>query len=215
MDYSEERNLMVLTQIKSRGITNVRLLKAMKKVPRHEFVPEPARKQAYLDMPLPIGYGQTISQPYIVALIMDSLDIKKNSRVLDIGTGSGYQTALMAELSGKTYTIELEPNLAREAEQTLKRLGYMGIKFRTGDGSRGWPEFAPFDCIAVAAAAPAVPPSLLDQLSDDGRLVIPLGKTGSQDLFLFEKRGLSYRKKALCACAFVPLIEAEGWETGG
>jgi protein-L-isoaspartate(D-aspartate) O-methyltransferase len=215
MDFKEDRHVMVFTQVKSRGIVNARLLEAMGKVPRHEFVPGPVRETAYRDMPLPIGYGQTISQPYIVALIIDSLDIREDSRVLDVGTGSGYQTALMAELSRNVYTIELEPNLARKADRTLKRLGYSGIESRIGDGSRGWPEYAPYDRIAVAAAAPEAPPSLLDQLSEGGRLVIPLGETGDQSLFLFEKQGFSYRRKALCACAFVPLVGAEGWEPSG
>jgi protein-L-isoaspartate(D-aspartate) O-methyltransferase len=215
MNYQEERDWMVRTQIENRGIMNSRLLQAMRIVPRHEFVPESLRELAYQDGPVSIGYGQTISQPYIVALMIESLEIREASRVLDVGTGSGYQTALLAELGATVFTVELEPSLAERARETLDRLGYGNIKARIANGSLGWPEFAPYDSIIAAASAPEVPESLLSQLSKGGKLVIPLGSADYQNLWLFERKEKSYRKVRICRCSFVPLMGTEGWGASG
>jgi protein-L-isoaspartate(D-aspartate) O-methyltransferase len=169
------RRLMVERQIEARGLTDERVLEAMRKVPRHEFVPPNLRASAYEDRPLPIGHNQTISQPYIVAVMTDLAEVDAESRVLEVGTGSGYQAAVLAELVAEVYTIEIVEPLAKEAERTLDRLGYRNVHVRHGDGYQGWPAAAPFDAILVTAAAPTVPPALLEQLSVGGRLVIPVG----------------------------------------
>jgi protein-L-isoaspartate(D-aspartate) O-methyltransferase len=175
------RERMVAHQLRSRGIADERVLAAMRKVPRHEFVPPASRRLAYEDEPLPIGAGQTISQPYMVAAMTELARIGRHSRVLEVGTGSGYQAAVLAEIAREVYTIEIVETLARDAGRTLRRCGYGGVHVRHGDGYRGWTEAAPFDAIVVTAAPPAVPAALLDQLAPGGRLVIPVG-TDEQEL---------------------------------
>ncbi len=174
-DEVEQRENMVSRQIETRGVRDPRVLAAMRRVPRHEFVPAAQRSMAYQDGPLPIGYGQTISQPYIVAVMTELARLKPGDRVLEIGTGSGYQAAVLAEIGAEVYSIELVPELAAEAAETLKRLGYTGVEARQGDGYAGWPAAAPFRAIVVTAAPPTVPPLLLEQLDVGGRLVIPVG----------------------------------------
>ncbi len=206
-EFDSERRSMVATQIRDRGIEEAGVLAAMEKVPRHEFVPEELRKEAYADSPLPIGHGQTISQPYIVALMTGLLGIDKNSRVLEIGTGSGYQAAVLAELAGDVYTIELIPELAREAADTLARLGYKNVHGKAADGYLGWPEAAPFDAIIVTCAPDNVPPKLVEQLREGGRLVVPVGiLTEGQELFVLEKLDGKIRQKSVAPVRFVPMV---------
>ena len=189
-----------------------RVMDAMAKVPRHEFVPPLERRNAYANRPLPIGMGQTISQPFIVALMTDLMEIKSGDRVLEVGTGSGYQAALLAELAGTAYTIEIVEPLAREAAERLQRLGYRNVVTRTGDGYQGWPEHAPFDAIMVTAAPREVPQPLIDQLKPGGRLVVPIGgQAAGQSLLLIEKHpdGRITRRNIL-AVRFVPLTDKSG-----
>jgi protein-L-isoaspartate(D-aspartate) O-methyltransferase len=174
-DHSAQRDRMVATQLERRGIRDARVLAAMRKVPRHEFVPAGVRDRAHDDGPLPIGHRQTISQPYIVALMTELAAVTPTSKVLEIGTGSGYQAAVLAELARDVYSIEIVEPLAREADATLRRLGYERVRLRTGDGYRGWPEAAPFDAIVVTAAPGSVPKPLIEQLAPGGRLVVPVG----------------------------------------
>jgi len=176
-DPAAARQRMVTEQIASRGVSDARVLAAMRKVPRHEFVPEAMRASAYDDTPLPIDHEQTISQPYIVAMMTELAKLGPRSRVLEVGTGSGYQAAVLAEVAGEVYTIEILEPLARRAEDALRRLGYRAVHVRHGDGYRGWPDAAPFDAIVVTAAASRVPPALLAQLGEGGRLVIPVGES--------------------------------------
>jgi protein-L-isoaspartate(D-aspartate) O-methyltransferase len=183
----------------------------MARVPRHRFVPEEFIPYAYEDQPLPIGWDQTISQPYIVALSTEALAPAPSDRVLEVGTGSGYQAAVLAELAREVYTVERLPELSQEAERRLGLLGYMNIHFRVGDGTKGWPEAAPFDGILVTAAAPRVPQPLLGQLAPGGRMVIPIGGRTHQDLWLLTARGGRPKRRYLCPCTFVPLIGEEGW----
>ncbi len=204
-DYEQARRNMVEYQIKARGIKDKRVLSAMLKVPRHLFVPEEMKDMAYRDEPLPIGYGQTISQPYIVAYMTEALKLRPEDKVLEIGTGSGYQTAILAELVRDVYTIEIIPELSERAQETLKNLGYTNIEFLIGDGSKGWPEKAPFDAILVSAAPAEVPPALVEQLQINGRLVIPVG-TDSQELVLIKKTKKGLEKTRLIGVRFVPLI---------
>jgi len=204
-DYEQARRNMVEYQIKARGIKDKRVLAAMLKVPRHLFVPEEMRDMAYRDEPLPIGYGQTISQPYIVAYMTEVLKLRPEDKVLEIGTGSGYQTAILAELVREVYTIEIIPELSQRAEETLKNLGYTNIEFLIGDGYKGWPEKAPFDAILVSAAPAEVPPALVDQLQVDGRLILPVG-TDSQELVLIKKTKKGLERTRLIGVRFVPLI---------
>lgn len=204
-DYEQARRNMVEYQIKARGIKDKRVIAAMLKVPRHLFVPEEMRDMAYRDEPLPIGYGQTISQPYIVAYMTEALKLRPEDKVLEIGTGSGYQTAILAELVRDVYTIEIIPELSERAQVTLKNLGYTNIEFLIGDGSKGWPEKAPFDAILVSAAPAEVPPALVEQLQINGRLVIPVG-TDSQELVLIKKTKKGLEKTRLLGVRFVPLI---------
>jgi len=189
-----------------------RVMAAVAKVPRHEFVPDGERRNAYANRPLPIGLGQTISQPYIVALMTDLMEVRSGGRVLEIGTGSGYQAAVLAELAGTVYTIEIVEPLAREAQERLKRLGYRNVMTKVGDGYRGWPEQAPFDAIMVTAAPREVPQPLIDQLKPGGRLVVPVGgQTDGQALLLIEKQpdGTITRRNVL-AVRFVPLTDKSG-----
>lgn len=212
--FEAEREAMVKWQIEARGISDQRLLEAMRKVPRHLFVPPEYRDAAYEDRPLPIGEGQTISQPYIVALMTEALRLKGWERVLEIGTGSGYQAAILAELAEEVYTVEIIPSLAKRAEEILRRLGYTRVHVRSGDGAFGWPEAAPFDAIILTCAAPRVPERLLGQLKDGGRMVLPLGENPfAQSLVLIVKEEGRPRKYTLTDVVFVPMtgeIEREG-----
>jgi len=203
---------MVKTQLIPRGITDKRVLEAMMKVPRHLFVEEALRGEAYNDHPLPIGHKQTISQPYIVALMTQALDLKGNEHTLEIGTGSGYQTAILAELSEKVYTIERIRPLLEQARKRLWDLGYTNILFKAFDGTLGWEEHAPFDAIIVTAGAPRIPQPLVDQLADGGRLVIPVGGKFSQELIKVVKRNGELIQKNLGGCRFVDLIGIHGWK---
>jgi protein-L-isoaspartate(D-aspartate) O-methyltransferase len=203
------RQHMVDSQLRDRGISDPRVLDAMLRVPRHEFVPEPYRSQAYEDHPLPIGDGQTISQPYIVASMLDSLQLSTTDEVLEIGTGSGYATALLAELTSQVFSIERHASLAESARILLAALGYTNVHVLTGDGALGLPACAPFDAILVSAAAPQVPPALLSQLRDGGRMIIPIGSPDSQHLqFIRMVNGQavnSFREPV----RFVPLVPSQ------
>jgi protein-L-isoaspartate(D-aspartate) O-methyltransferase len=201
----QQRSAMIKNQLISRGFTDEAVLKAIGKVPRHRFVPEAWRAQAYSDGPLPIGQGQTISQPYIVALMTQLARPMSDSRVLDVGTGSGYQAAILAELVHQVYSIEIDPTLAAQSSNLLRELGYDNIQLRCGDGYLGWPEQAPFDAILVAAAPDHIPGALVDQLTIGGRLIIPVGKF-SQTLMVIEKRDDgSVTQRSLGPVAFVPM----------
>lgn len=197
---------MVEAQLRDRGISDERVLAAMARVPRHEFASGPYREQAYEDHPLPIGEGQTISQPYIVALMLQALRISPWDKVLEVGTGSGYVTALLSELTANVYSIERHVTLAQQAEDILRRLGYTKVQIIIGDGNRGFPEAAPYDVIIVSAAALAVPQGLLVQLADGGRMIIPVGSDDAQQLQLIEKRGGDVRISPREMCRFVPLV---------
>ncbi|HEY7446774.1 MAG TPA: protein-L-isoaspartate(D-aspartate) O-methyltransferase [Vicinamibacterales bacterium] len=202
-----ERQTMVDDQIQGRGITDQRVLAAMRSVPRERFVPANVSTEAYADHPLPIGFGQTISQPYIVAYMSEALQISKSSKVLEIGTGSGYQAAVLGELAGDVYSIEIVPQLAERARQTLSALGYKNIRVRTGDGYLGWPEQAPFDRIMVTAAPDHVPQPLIDQLATGGRLVIPVGRA-EQDLLLITRTPQGVVQQRTIPVRFVPLVRS-------
>src|SRR6266699_2168184 len=204
-EFAAERQRMVQQQLMPRGIHEERVLAAMAKVPREEFVPADERAGAYTDHPLPIGYDQTISQPYIVAFMTEQLHPKSSDRVLEIGTGSGYQAAILAELVAEVYTIELAEPLARRAEVTLARLGYKNVHVKVGDGYKGCPEHAPFDAIIVTAAPDHVPQQLTDQLKDGGRMVIPVGERFAQQLYLLEKQNGRLRESAVLPVRFVPM----------
>ena len=205
--FRETRQTMVARQLQRRDITDPRVLIAMGTVPRHRFVPEVLASQAYGDHPLPIGSGQTISQPYIVALMTQWAEVHPGDRVLEVGTGSGYQAAVLAELTDRVFTIELLPELARQAVARLKDLGYGRVQVRSGDGYQGWPDEAPFDAILVTAAAPRVPQALESQLKEGGRLVIPLeAHYGDQTLVQFRKVGGKLREEATLPVRFVPLV---------
>ena len=196
---------MVRTQIEARGVRDRAVLDAMRRVPRERFVPETERRFAYSDGPLPIGFGQTISQPYIVALMTEQLRPHRGMRVLEIGTGSGYQTAVLAECVGEVFTIEIVPELSRRSEDLLRELGYRNIHFRVGDGSLGWPEHAPFDGILAAAAPLEVPPALLDQLGPGGRLVIPVGSGDGQHLLRIVRTEDGFDTDTIVPVRFVPM----------
>lgn len=211
-DYAEERARLVRESMEQRGIRDAAVLRAMRETPRHEFVPEDVRRFAYQDRPLPIGLGQTISQPSLVALMTELLEIGKNHRVLEIGTGSGYQAAVLAALAKQVYTIEIVPELAASSAATLKRLGYRNIVFRSGNGYAGWPEQAPFDRIILTAAPPELPQALADQLAGGGRLVAPVGRDAEdQQLILLEKdRSGRIKRRSVSAVRFVPMVQAPG-----
>jgi protein-L-isoaspartate(D-aspartate) O-methyltransferase len=199
------RHKMVKSQIQNRGISNPRVLAAMRKVQRHLFVPKEYEDEAYNDYPLPIGNGQTISQPYIVAYMTEALRPESNKKVLEIGTGSGYQAAVLGEICEKVYTIEIVPELARESEERLRRLGYKNIICKSGDGYKGWPEEAPFDVIIVTAAPESIPQPLIDQLAEGGRLIVPVGPPASvQELILIIKKNGKTERKRLTFVRFVP-----------
>ena len=201
---------MVRTQIESRGIRDNRVLSAAGRVPRELFVPENMRDRAYSDSPLPVGEGQTISQPYIVALMTECLELEGSEKVLEIGTGSGYQAALLAELAEKVYTVERVESLAASARRAIESLGYDNVEFRVGDGSEGWEEHAPYDGIMVTAGAPKVPAALTEQLAEGGRLVVPVGGRGLQDLVVIKKEGGQLKSRRVSGCVFVPLIGKYG-----
>jgi protein-L-isoaspartate(D-aspartate) O-methyltransferase len=205
--FQAERERMVRRQLAERGIREVRVLDAMSRVPRHEFIPETLRQEAYEDRPLPIGEGQTISQPYIVAAMLEHLALQATDRVLEVGTGSGYVTALLSLLCAEVYSVERHAQLAALAESTLHRLGYRNMKIRVGDGSQGWSEYAPFDAILVSAATPEMPPALFAQLREGGRLVVPVGPPSSQELQLIGKIAGEPEVRVLEGCRFVPLVE--------
>lgn len=208
----EERSRMVDQQLRARGISDQAVLEAMRKVPRHRFVPDHLQQYAYADEPLPIGEGQTISQPYVVALMLEALEVRPGDRVLEVGTGSGYVAALLDCMGCEVYTVERVPDLAARAAWRLRELGYRKVEVRCGDGTRGWAEKAPFDAILVSAAAPAVPPSLVAQLRAGGRLVIPVGDRGLQELVRVRKSAQGdTTREYLGAVSFVPLVGAEGW----
>ncbi|HEX5491727.1 MAG TPA: protein-L-isoaspartate(D-aspartate) O-methyltransferase [Candidatus Udaeobacter sp.] len=208
-DFAAQRQRMVEQQLKPRGIKDGRLLAAMTKVPREEFVPVNARADAYQDRPLPIGYEQTISQPYLVAFMTEQLRPQQSDRVLEIGSGSGYQAAILAELVANVYTVEIVEPLAKTAEATLRRLGYTNVHMRVGDGYKGWPEEAPFDAIIVTCAPDKVPQPLIDQLKDGGRMVIPVGERFAQQLYLLEKKNGQLKQSATLPVRFVPMLREE------
>jgi protein-L-isoaspartate(D-aspartate) O-methyltransferase len=205
---------MVNSQLRARGIQDERVLAAMELVPRHEFVPAEFRAQVYEDHPIPIGEGQTVSQPYIVAIMLQALALKPSDTVLEIGTGSGYQTALLAELTHQVYSVERHASLAHMAAATLRRLGYANVDVVLGDGSNGLPAKAPFDAIVVSAAAPQIPSPLFEQLRDGGRMVIPVGPAQAQELQLVRKKAGQLLVTSLEGCRFVPLIGSEGYHSG-
>lgn len=205
LNYVEERKAMVEYQIIKRGIKDKKVLEAMARVPRHLFVPEQMRELAYSDEPLPIGEGQTISQPFIVAYMTEALKLRGKEKVLEIGTGCGYQTAILAEIVREVYTVELIPTLSWRAQKILTELGYDHIKFLIGDGSKGWPEFAPYDAILVSAAPPTLPRPLVEQLKINGRMIIPVG-TDLQELVLVTRKKDGWQEERLIGVRFVPLI---------
>jgi protein-L-isoaspartate(D-aspartate) O-methyltransferase len=210
VDYKTQREYMVRTQIKARGIENRTTLNAMLKVPRHEFVPADGQKQAYIDGPLSIGYGQTISQPYIVAYMTEELKLKPDYKVLEIGTGSGYQAAVLSEIIDSVYTIEIIKELGLTTKNKLKRLGYNNINVKLADGYYGWEEKGPFDAIIVTAAAEYVPPPLIAQLKEGGRMLIPVGRPFFvQQLILVEKKEKKVKTKSLMGVRFVPFTRTK------
>jgi protein-L-isoaspartate(D-aspartate) O-methyltransferase len=228
-DYDFLRHRMVEEQLRARGISDQRVLAAMEKVPRHVFVPPASRHNAYSDGPLPIDQGQTISQPYMVARMTELLALSETSRVLEVGTGSGYQAAILGELAGDIWTVERIPELAAKAEQLLSSLGYVNVRVILSDGTTGFPEAAPYDGVLVTAAAPRVPESLRKQLAVGGRMVIPISAGYSQDLTLIERLAdipaelqdphtgeqdpqRAFRETTILGCVFVPLIGAEGYD---
>ena len=197
--------------IRSRGVCDERVLEAMQKIPRELFVP---LSDVYGDYPLPIGFGQTVSQPYMVAWMTELLQISAGDRVLEIGTGSGYQTAVLARLAKEVCTVERLPELTARAQTVLGEIGLANVKYLVGDGTAGWPEQAPFDAICVTAGAPRIPPSLQEQLAEGGRIVIPVGDRMLQSLVLVVRHGNRYNMRELGGCRFVPLLGKEGWPAG-
>ena len=219
MNFDVLRTRMVEEQLRARGLSDERLLAAFRKVPRHHFVPEPLQHEAYTDHPLPIGAGQTISQPYMVALMTSHLRLQGHERVLEIGAGSGYQTAILAEIALDVCSVERLPELLAVVADRMQALGYLNVRLTAGNGSLGWPEYAPYDAILVTAAAPDVPQPLLDQLADPGRMVLPVGATNAQVLTEVEKAHGAIQRRDIAGCMFVPLIGHYGWpstrEEGG
>ncbi len=212
MSYEALREQMIQEQLIPRGISSSRVLDALKKVERHEFVPEKMRDIAYDDHPLPVGKGQTISQPYMVALMTEKLELIGGEKVLEVGTGSGYQAAILAKMAKEVYSIERIQELADKADQVLRHLGYSNIHLKVGDGTLGWKEEAPFDRIIVTAGAPCIPSNLIAQLADHGRLVIPVGGGFSQVLIVIKKDKGNISQEEICSCVFVPLVGKQGWK---
>lgn len=212
--FAAARDRMVEQQIRARGVADPRVLAALRLVPRHLFVPEHLWSQAYGDYPLPIGEDQTISQPYIVALMTEILELQETDRVLEVGTGSGYQAAVLAELAAAVFSIDRKGGLADQARSTLDSLGYRNIRIRVGDGTLGWPEEAPFDGILVTAGAPQVPRPLVEQLAGGGRLVIPVGDRFTQTLTRVRQTGEGLKFEYYGGCRFVRLIGKYGWDGG-
>jgi protein-L-isoaspartate(D-aspartate) O-methyltransferase len=212
INFQKSRDRMVETQLIARGIQDPRVLEAMRKVPRHLFVDEALQDQAYSDHPLPIGDKQTISQPYIVALMTESLQLKGHEKVLEIGTGSGYQAAVLAELAGRVFTVERYPNLAYRANQLFAKLGYRNVLVRVSDGTLGWPDETPFDAILVTAGTWRMPQPLVNQLAFGGRMVLPLGKRDYQELALVERHSDGIRQTSLGGVRFVDLIGKWGYD---
>ncbi|MBN1289963.1 MAG: protein-L-isoaspartate(D-aspartate) O-methyltransferase [Actinobacteria bacterium] len=210
--FKEKREEMVRRQIKSRGVKDPMVLDAMKIVPRHFFVPDQLLERAYDDTPLPIGEGQTISQPYIVSWMTELLKIKKDDAVLEIGTGSGYQAAVLCHIAKFVYSVECIPTLAAEAGERLAALGISNFQIVVGDGSKGYPEHAPYKAIIVTAGSPDIPPLLVQQLADGGRMVVPVGTSHIQELVLVERKKNEVRTRELGSCVFVPLVGEYGWK---
>jgi protein-L-isoaspartate(D-aspartate) O-methyltransferase len=210
--FRQEREEMVRVQIESRGIRSSQVLEAMRQVPRHRFVPQEHWEKAYADGPLPIGLGQTISQPYIVGAMTDMLALRGNENVLEIGTGSGYQAAVLGMLARSVHTVERHADLAQNARELLDRLGFENVFVHTGDGTLGWPPAAPYQAILVTAAAPRIPQPLIDQLDDGGLLVIPVGGQQGQDLERWRKSGGKFYRESFFPVAFVPLRGQFGWQ---
>ncbi|MDQ3115083.1 MAG: protein-L-isoaspartate(D-aspartate) O-methyltransferase [Verrucomicrobiota bacterium] len=213
-EFAADRERMVKFQVAMRGVINERVLAAMRKVPREHFVPEKMRARSYTDRPLPIGYDQTISQPFIVAFMTDKLELKPTDRVLEIGTGSGYQAAILAELAAEVYSIEIIAPLGKSAEETLKRLGYKNVHVKVGDGYKGWAEHAPYDAVIVTCAPNHVPQPLAEQVKDGGRIIIPVGEAGAQELYLLEKKDGKLRQRAVLPVRFVPMTGEAGQPRG-
>jgi protein-L-isoaspartate(D-aspartate) O-methyltransferase len=211
-EFLSARLSMVESQLRRRGITDKSVLDAMAAIPRHEFVPADLRSRSYQDAPLPIGEGQTISQPYIVAAMTAALRLTGSERVLEIGTGCGYQAAILSLLAKQVFTIECRASLATSAANRLARLGYANVHVHCGDGTLGLPEVAPFDAILVAAAAPSVPPPFQLQLNEGGRLILPVGDAEIQELQFIERRAGAFHTRALEGCRFVPLVGCHGWK---
>jgi protein-L-isoaspartate(D-aspartate) O-methyltransferase len=212
VDPALRRREMVERQLLKRGIRDERVLAAMLSVPRHEFVPPELVAEAYGDRPLPIGHGQTISQPFMVAAMAEALELLGGERVLEIGAGSGYQAAVLSLLAREVHTVEMHEDLASESGERLRRLGYANVHVHVGDGTLGWPEEAPFEAIVVTAAAPEIPPPLAAQLTEAGRMIVPVGTTEEQRLLRVEKRGDALTTRALYHCRFVPLLGRFGWK---
>jgi protein-L-isoaspartate(D-aspartate) O-methyltransferase len=210
--YQEERNIMVEQQILYRGVHDERVLRAMRRIPRHLFVPPDMRSRAYYDGPLPIGLGQTISQPYIVAVMSELLELKGSETVLEIGTGSGYQAAVLGELAAAIHTVERHPELASRAMDVLARLGYNNVTVHTGDGTLGWPPEAPYQAIVVTAAAPRISPAWIEQMDEGAILVVPIGGQGEQFLERWRKQDKEMVCETLFPVAFVPLRGQYGWQ---
>lgn len=212
LDFEEQRRVMVEEQIRKRGIAAARVLEAMLAVPRHAFVPPEHLAEAYADRPVAIGAGQTISQPFMVAAMAEALELADGECVLEVGAGSGYQAAVLSLLAREAHAVETHASLAIGARERLARLGYANVQIHVGDGTLGWPEAAPFDAILVTAAAPAIPPPLVEQLAEGGRLVIPVGSAQNQELCRLRKRGdQTTAAETLYACRFVPLVGRYGW----
>lgn len=211
MDFKVARSMMVNEQLRARGINDALVLAAFGLVPREDFVGEEYRDSAYDDHPLPIGHDQTISQPYMVALMTQCLALKGGEKILEIGTGSGYQASILSRVAKEVYSVERFPELASEAETRIKNLGYLNFSIKVGDGTLGWEEHAPYDGIVVTAASPGIPPSLVRQLKDGGRLVLPVGGEFGQVLTIAEKHGSGIKTAEVCGCTFVPLVGKEGW----
>ncbi|MGC9364721.1 MAG: protein-L-isoaspartate(D-aspartate) O-methyltransferase [Fidelibacterota bacterium] len=208
--WKKQREIMVETQIEARGIRNANVLKALRTVPRHRFVPEKYRRYAYADSPLPIGADQTISQPYIVALMTELAALKKSAKVLEIGTGSGYQAAVLAEICDSVFTVEINATLSQTAQRVTAELGYRNICFRIGDGYAGWAEHAPYDAIIITCAPSELPETLVFQLCDGGTIVVPLGQTYEQNLYVYKKAGNNILVDRIIPVRFVPMIDSTG-----